>query len=72
MGTHETKRIKGYKPRAQDSVTEADDKKSFVSKSQLSDGQDKTGRQEVMEPEIARKPLKQMFTGVSCGTCLPL
>lgn len=53
-------------------MTEMDDKKSFVGKSWPSAGQDGTERQEVKETEIARKPLQQTFTGVFCGTCLPL
>lgn len=43
---------------------EMDDKKSFVSKRQLTDGQDKAER-----PKIA---MKQTFTGGFCGTYLPL
>ncbi len=68
----ETKRIKAFKPKGKASVIETEDKKSFVSKSRLSDGQDKTERQDVKETEIARKPPQQTFTGVFCGTYLPL
>lgn len=65
-------RMKAYKQWTKHPVIEIDDKKPFVSKSWPSAGQDRAERQEAKETEIARKPLQQTFTGVFCGTCLPL
>lgn len=61
--------------KAKDSEIVADDKKSFVSRSRLCDGQAREKRPEVKGTEIAKREserLQQTFTGVFCGTCPPL